>query len=105
MIVRVWRGWAATVSDADAYESFLAEEFLPFTRKIPGYKGAEVLRRVEGHEIEFVTLTRFDDLGAIRAFAGDDPDIANVPARARELLARWDSRCTHHMIALSDTSR
>ena len=29
MIARMWRGWAATVENADAYEAFLRDTFLP----------------------------------------------------------------------------
>jgi hypothetical protein len=41
-------------------------------RATPGFRGADVLRRVEHHEVAFITLTRFDAVNAIRAFAGDD---------------------------------
>ena len=41
-------------------------------RAIAGFIGADVLRRPDGDEEAFVTLTRFASLDAIRAFAGDD---------------------------------
>jgi len=105
MIIRIWRGWAAGTENADAYEVFLRTTFLPAAHKIAGYRGADVLRRDVDNEVEFTTLTRFESLDAIRAFAGDDPELANVAPRARALLAHWDDRCTHHKIAFSDESR
>ena len=71
MITRLWRGWT-TVDNADAYERFLLGDLFPSMREIPGFRGADVLRRLEPDEVAFITLTRFDSLAAIQAFAGDD---------------------------------
>ena len=51
MITRLWRGWTA-VENADAYERFLLEELFPSMRQIPGFRGADVLRRFEHDENE-----------------------------------------------------
>ncbi len=95
MIVRIWRGWAATTAAADAYQEFLRSTFLPSIHSLEGYCGASVLRRAVGDEIEFVTLTRFKSFDAIRAFAGEDYEAAHVAPRARELLSRFEARCQH----------
>jgi antibiotic biosynthesis monooxygenase (ABM) superfamily enzyme len=102
MIARMWRGWAGTAANADAYEAFLRDTFLPAATKIAGYRGATVLRRPAGDEFEFVTVTRFDSLDAIKAFAGEDAEKAHVAPRARALLARWEERATHFVIAIGD---
>jgi antibiotic biosynthesis monooxygenase (ABM) superfamily enzyme len=94
MITRLWRGWTAT-QDADAYERFLLTELFPSMRAIPGFRGAEVLRRPDGAEVAFVTLTRFDSLDAIRAFAGDDYEVPVLEPQARALLSRYDERALH----------
>ena len=101
MIERMWRGWASA-DKADAYQSFLQHEFLPSAHAIPGYRGARVLRRAVGDEVEFVTLTRFDSLDAIRAFAGDDLEKAHIAPEARALLSRWDERVAHYERAFED---
>lgn len=95
MIARLWRGWT-TAADADAYENFLLDEFLPGLKRIEGYCGAQVLRRDEGPETAFVTLTFFDTPEAIARFAGPDPELAHVAPRARELLLRYEPRATHY---------
>jgi antibiotic biosynthesis monooxygenase (ABM) superfamily enzyme len=100
MIARMWRGWARSAENADAYEAFLRDIFLPAATKIAGYRGAQVLRRPAGDEIEFVTVTRFDSLDAIKAFAGEDAEKAHVAPRARELLAHWDERAVHYEIVI-----
>jgi hypothetical protein len=63
MITRMWLGWT-TSENADAYERFLLEELFPSMRNIIGFDGVELLRRVEGDEVGFVTLTRFEGLDA-----------------------------------------
>ncbi len=94
MITRLWRGWT-TSENADAYERFLLAELFPSMRGIPGFRGADVLRRDEGREVAFVTLTRFDSLVAIRAFAGEDYETPVLEPQARALLSRYEQRAIH----------
>ena len=101
MIERVWRGWIDPAR-ADAYQNFLQHELLPGAHGIAGYRGARVLRRAVGDEVEFMTITRFDSLEAIRAFAGDDAEQAHIAPRARELLSRWEERTVHYDLAFVD---
>lgn len=101
MITRLWRGWTQA-EDADDYEQFLLTELFPSMRAIEGFLGAEVLRRSEGSQVAFVTLTRFVSLDAIRAFAGDRPDFPVLEPRALELLARYDERALHFDTAVFD---
>jgi hypothetical protein len=53
------------------------------------------LRRPDGGEIAFVTLTRFRSLDDVRAFAGDSLDAAAIEPRAAELLSRYEPRALH----------
>jgi antibiotic biosynthesis monooxygenase (ABM) superfamily enzyme len=94
MITRLWRGWT-TVENADAYERFLLGELLPSMREIPGFRGADILRRLEHDEVAFVTLTRFDSVAAIKAFAGDNYETPVLEPQARALLARYERRALH----------
>jgi mannose-6-phosphate isomerase-like protein (cupin superfamily)/heme-degrading monooxygenase HmoA len=94
VITRLWRGWTRP-ADADAYERFLLDELFPSMRAIAGFAGADVLRRPDGDEEAFVTLTRFASLDAIRAFAGDDYERPVLEPRARELLSRYDDVAQH----------
>ena len=96
MIMRLWHGWT-TPANADAYERLLKEEIFRgiAARALPGYRGIELLRRPLGGEVEFVTVMRFDSIEAVRAFAGEDYEVAVVPPAARELLSRYDARSAH----------
>jgi heme-degrading monooxygenase HmoA len=102
MIERVWRGWI-TREKADAYSDFLRDTFLPSAHSIPGYRGARVLRRDVADEVEFMTITHFESMDAIRAFAGDAPDRAHVAPEAQQLLSRWDERVSHFEIVFDDS--
>jgi heme-degrading monooxygenase HmoA/uncharacterized damage-inducible protein DinB len=99
MICRSWHGWT-TPGNADAYEALLRSEI--FTgirdRNIPGFQGIELLRRDRADASEFVTLMWFDDLDAVRVFAGADYEMAVVPPQARALLSRFDERSTHFTV-------
>jgi heme-degrading monooxygenase HmoA len=73
---------------------------LPGIRRIEGHRGAYLLRRMVGEEVEFVTITLFESLDAVRAFAGNDVESAVVPPAARELLSHFDDRSVHYEIRI-----
>jgi len=99
MICRLWHGWTAR-ENADAYEALLRHEiFLGIrSRRLDGFRGIHLLRRDAGPEVEFVTTMWFDSLEAVRAFAGDDFEVAVVPPKARRLLSRFDARSAHYQV-------
>jgi antibiotic biosynthesis monooxygenase (ABM) superfamily enzyme len=99
MIARIWHGWTKP-ENADAYEALLRQEiFMGISnRGISGYRGIELLRRDLGREVEFITIMRFDTLDAVRAFAGDEYELAVVPQKARKILSRFDERSQHYEI-------
>jgi heme-degrading monooxygenase HmoA len=100
MISRVWHGWTAR-EDADSYEGMLRAEILPGIGRVRGYRGAYLLRRDVGDEVEFVTVTQFDDLDAVRAFAGEDYTRAVIHGPARPLLRRYDEHSAHYDTVLT----
>jgi heme-degrading monooxygenase HmoA len=99
VIARVWRGWT-TPENADAYEDFLRTTMFPSIHEVPGFLGADLLRREDRDEVAFVTITRFESLESVRAFAGDDYERAVIEPEARRLLARNDERSEHFEVVL-----
>lgn len=97
MIARIWRGWTKP-ADADDYLSLLRNEVLPgiAAKRIAGYRGATVMRREAGDEIEFVTVLRFESLDDVRRLAGPEAASAYVPAAARALLIRFEPQAAHY---------
>lgn len=99
MIARVWHGWTSR-DNADAYQEFLATTMFPSMHRVPGFAGVELLRRDDGDEVAFITVSRFESLDAVRAFAGDEYEQAVIEPEAKALLSRHDERSEHYEIAL-----
>ena len=99
MISRVWHGWT-NLADADAYEELLRTEIFSniAKRSIPGFHGIHLLRRDVEDGVEFVTIMWFDTLDAVRAFAGEEYEVAVVPPEARQLLSRFDDLSAHYQV-------
>ncbi|HEV8629497.1 MAG TPA: antibiotic biosynthesis monooxygenase [Thermoanaerobaculia bacterium] len=95
LIVRLWHG-RTRPEDADTYHQMLREEILPGIHRIAGYRGCYLLWRAAGDEVEFVTLTLWESLHAVRRFAGDDYERAVIHPAAEALLTRRDERSTHY---------
>lgn len=97
MIARVWRGWAPAAT-AGEYQRHYESEVAGHLRQVAGFRGARLLRRDEGEEVKFTSITFFDGMDDVRAFAGEDPERAVVEDAARRVLSRWDERVTHHEV-------
>jgi heme-degrading monooxygenase HmoA len=95
VIARVWRGWTRT-ADGHHYVEHYRTEVLPGLRQIDGFRDARLLRRTVSDETEFVSLTFFEDIEAIKAFAGVDYEAAVVADEARRVLIRFDERVVHY---------
>ena len=97
MIKRIWHGWTS-IEQADQYEKLLKQEIFPGieAKMIEGYLSIELLKRSHEKEIEFITIMSFDSWEAIEQLVGPDTAASYVPAKAREVLSRWDDRSQHY---------
>lgn len=95
MIARLWHGYTKP-EDAPTYHDMLLKRILPGIHRIAGYKGSYVLRRDAGEEAEFITITFWESLDAIREFAGPDYERCVIAPDAAPLLTRHDERSTHY---------
>jgi|ERR1043166_8417406 heme-degrading monooxygenase HmoA len=100
MISRIWHGWTKR-KDADAYEALLRADVLPGIGRVKGYHGAYLLRRDAGDEVEFVTITVFDDMDAVRGFAGEEYTRAVIHPTAGKLLTHYDEHSAHYETILT----
>ena len=97
MIVREWRGRASS-SQAGAYPKHFREKVIPELRHVPGFAGAQLGRRQLGDKIEFLVLTRWRSMDAIRAFAGMDVEKAVVEPDAVAALIEFDRSVWHYEV-------
>ena len=97
MIARTWSGWT-TPARAEDYQRHYEDEVAGHLRAVPGFRGARLLRREESGRVVFTSITFFEDLPAVRAFAGEEYELAVVADAARAALSGWDQQVTHHEV-------
>ncbi len=95
MIARTWRGWTET-DDADAYVAYLRRTGMTEYRSTPGNRAAYILRRTEAGRTEFVTLTFWDSVEAIQAFAGEEVERAVFYPEDDRFLVGRERTCAHY---------
>jgi heme-degrading monooxygenase HmoA len=100
MIARRWRGWAESPENADAYVAHFHNEVHPQLAATDGFIDARVERVADDRgRIELVVVTRWTSLDAIRAFAGDEIEVAVVAPAARAVLSDFDRHVRHIELA------
>jgi len=97
MIVRMWHGRVPT-SKAAAYRHFTNGRAIPDYRAVPGNISVHVLERQEGDVTHFMTLTFWEDLESIRAFAGDDLERAKYYPEDADFLLEYEPRVVHYEV-------
>jgi heme-degrading monooxygenase HmoA len=97
VIARTWRG-AVRAEDADAYLDYLEATGLKEYRETPGNQGVFTLRRIEGDRCEFLLLTLWDSLDAVRSFAGADIERAVFYPEDDRFLIDRDLTSTHYEV-------
>ena len=98
MIARLWRGATADQRKPHAYVLHLRTNVVPELVAIPGYRDVRLLRREEGGRTEFLVMTLWDSMEAIRRFAGENPERAVVEPEARAVLADYDDFVRHYEV-------
>ncbi|HMD16974.1 MAG TPA: YciI-like protein [Terriglobales bacterium] len=97
MILRTWRA-RATVEKSSEYIEHATKRVFPALGEIKGYRGAYLLQRAVDGAIEFVVLTLWESMEAVRRFAGVKPENAVVEPEARAVLTAFDESVTHFEI-------
>jgi heme-degrading monooxygenase HmoA len=101
MIARVWRG-ATRAADADAYLEYLDRTGHVEYRRTPGHRRTITMRRVHEERAEFVVMSFWDSLDAIRAFAGADVERAVFYAEDDRFLVERENRVAHFEVVYQD---
>jgi heme-degrading monooxygenase HmoA len=102
MVIREWRG-RALCSREGAYLQHFNDSVLPQLKTLEGFVGAHVCCRPKGELLEYVVLTRWESLDAIRGFAGEQYEKAVVEPAAAAALTDFDPYVQHYEI-LTDVS-
>lgn len=97
MIARLWHGRTPT-DKANAYLAFLLARAIPDYASTPGNVTAQILRREEGDVTHFITLTHWESLESIRAFAGDDISRAKYYPEDAGYLLEFAPTVSHYEV-------
>jgi heme-degrading monooxygenase HmoA len=96
-IARIWRG-RTLAAKADEYQSYLDKSGISRVRATPGNLGVTVLRRNDGEKTEFLVLSIWESVDAIKKFAGEDYQKAVILPRDREYLLEVEPNVLHYEI-------
>ncbi len=97
MIVRLWHGRVST-EKAGAYREFLNRRAIPDYRSVRGNISVHILERHDGIVTHFVTMTVWESMAAIRAFAGDDVEAAKYYPEDRDFLLEYEPHVVHYEV-------
>ena len=89
MIVRMWHGRVPT-SKAEAYRAFTNERAIPDYQSVEGNISVHILERKEGDVTHFITMTFWENLEAIKGFAGDDVEVAKYYPEDKDFLLEFE---------------
>jgi hypothetical protein len=97
MIARMWHG-SVPASRSEEYLTRMRQIALPDYKTVSGNRGAFCLYRLEGEVAHFEMLTFWDDIDAIKRFAGDDYELAKYYDFDRSFLVELESRVLHYTV-------
>ncbi len=95
VIARIWKG-RTLAAKADEYEKYLNASGIAKLLAIPGNLGAEMLRRTDGDKAEFVVISYWESIDAVKRFAGPDYQKAVILERDREYLLEVEPYVLHY---------
>jgi heme-degrading monooxygenase HmoA len=98
VIARIWRG-AVRPDDGDAYAEYIERTGVAGYRSTPGNRGVTMLRRDVEDRCEFLVLSLWDSLDAIKAFAGEDYETAVFYPEDDRFLIERDEKSSHWDVA------
>ena len=99
MIARHWRG-RPKVDQTENYVRFFLDVTFPKLAKIPGFIRATIQTRPTERGTErgtdFLIVSYWESVDAIRQFAGDDVEAAVIPDAVRAMTIDFDLRAMHY---------
>lgn len=100
MIARIFRA-SALPEKANDYVQHLEMSVLPELRQIRGFQGVYLMRQDSAETVEFIVLTLWESMDAIRKFAGENAEVAVVAPAAQEMFREFDSTVKHFEVVLN----
>jgi heme-degrading monooxygenase HmoA len=95
MVVRIWHGRVPT-SKAIAYREFLCQRAVPDYRAVAGNLSVQILQRTEGDVTHFITMTTWENMQAIKGFAGEKVETAKYYPEDHDFLLEFEPSVVHY---------
>ena len=97
MIARIWHG-KTKAAIADDYRDFLRARAVADYQAIAGNLGTHILHRREGDEAHFITFTFWENVEAIKAFAGEDFEKTKYYPEDKNYLLEFEPNVAHYEV-------
>jgi heme-degrading monooxygenase HmoA len=97
MLARIWHG-TTTLTQADDYLAFLKQRAIPDYQSTAGNRGVYILRRIEGEQAHFLTLTFWESREAIQMFAGGEIEKAKYYPEDKDFLLQFEPTVAHYEV-------
>ncbi|TNE63688.1 MAG: antibiotic biosynthesis monooxygenase [Alphaproteobacteria bacterium] len=98
MIARIWTG-EVPAEKAEAYLHLMRDVAIPDYKSVGGNQGAWCLYRPTGNgRVSVTMLTHWQDMDAIKRFAGDRPEVAKFYDFDKEYLVEWGRTVDHYEV-------
>ena len=100
MIARIWRG-AVRQEDGDVYEQYIRDTGVAEYKATAGNLGVTMMRRQVGDRTEFMLLSLWESLDAVKAFAGEDYEKGVYYPEDDRYLVERDEKSSHWEVTAS----
>jgi len=97
MIARIWHG-ITPESKSDEYHDYLMKTGVKEVGSEKGNLGVYVLRRIHDKQAEFLFISLWESVEAIRKFAGADIERAVYYPKDRESLLELEPNVNHYEV-------
>ncbi|MGD2153717.1 MAG: antibiotic biosynthesis monooxygenase [Gemmatimonadales bacterium] len=101
MIARVWRG-RTRIEQADEYTEYMRKTGVATQRRTPGNRGSMIWRRDDDDEAEFFVISLWQTLEAVKAFAGERPEVAVYYPEDEKYLLELEPEVLHYEVPAYD---
>lgn len=100
MIARIWHGITPR-SKADDYVEYVKKTGINDYQTTEGNLAVHFLRRIEGEQSHFLTITFWDSVESIKKFAGEDYEKARYYPEDRDFLLEFEEQVVHYEVIAS----
>ena len=100
VVVRIWHGRVPR-DKAKAYRDFLVKRAVPDYESVEGNLGVEILMRENGDVVDFLVLSYWESIDAIKRFAGEDYERAKYYDEDKDFLLEFEPKVQHYYMVWS----